>query len=612
MSLSLGKKMSFGGISLVLIPLFIVGFYAYYSASTSMLKSAEQSVFDSAKRISETLDYIMKGEAELLVQAASSPTTVRETGVLEHGQSEAKDNALKVLSAELDAVKRSVGQDYETIFIADPNGNVIADGNNGAYLGVNVSNRNYFQKAVNGGVSKDNMVISKKTGKPIAMVAVPIKLGDGKVGAVLAAGLQTHFFSTFTSIKIGKTGYPVVVNNKGLTLAHPNSELAMKLDLSKVNGFEPMVKKIVSGSDGVVNYEFKGIGKVAGVVHVPDIDWSVLVALTAEEFMEPVYAISKGIIIISAVAVLIAVFATIFFARGVSRPITLVMEDLNNGANNVAEAAEQVNSASQELAEGSSEQAAAIEESSASLEELAAMAKQNAGNAQQVNNLMNGIVATNFQKIEDHTNDMAVVMRETVAAGEETVKVIKTIDEIAFQTNLLALNAAVEAARAGDAGLGFAVVAEEVRNLAMRAAEAAKTTEELIGTANEKTQLTAKQLDQIIEALGENKKHAGEVSELMSQISSATQQQAQGVDQINQATVEMDKVTQTVAASAEEAAAAAEQLSAQALHSRDAVNTLADIVGGSSNNSPSRNLKLINGGRKERLAITETPRAHTM
>lgn len=113
------------------------------------------------------------------------------------------------------------------------------------------------------------------------------------------------------------------------------------------------------------------------------------------------------------------------------------------------------------------------------MREMAVITKQNAANADKANELIKAsgqVISETDLSMKQLTNSM----RDITAAGEETSKIIKNIDEIAFQTNLLALNAAVEAARAGSAGAGFAVVAEEVRNLALRSAESAKNTSGLI------------------------------------------------------------------------------------------------------------------------------------
>ena len=150
---------------------------------------------------------------------------------------------------------------------------------------------------------------------------------------------------------------------------------------------------------------------------------------------------------------------------------------------------------------------------------------------------------------------------ETISkASEETQKIMKTIDEIAFQTNLLALNAAVEAARAGEAGAGFAVVADEVRGLAMRAAEAARNTATLIEGNVRQIKQGAVLVNKTNEAFTLVTASVGKAGELVGEISAASREQAQGIDQINRAVSEMDRVTRQNAASAEESAAAAEEL----------------------------------------------------
>ncbi len=275
--------------------------------------------------------------------------------------------------------------------------------------------------------------------------------------------------------------------------------------------------------------------------------------------------------------VVIAVVLSIVFR--ITSTLRQVVTGISGEIEQVTVAAAEVSSSSQSLAQGATEQAASLEETSATSEEINSMADRNCEGSRQVGDL----VANSQQHFDAaHTalNELEMAMGLIDTSSSKISQIIKLIEEIAFQTNLLALNAAVEAARAGESGLGFAVVAGEVRNLAQRCSRAALDSGKLIEESIENAKHGRTKVDHVAEAIRTISIEANAIKDLVQGVYKASQEQALGTKEVAKALSQMEQVTQKNAANAEQNAAVGQELSSRSNTLKELTEQLRVMVDG--------------------------------
>ncbi len=291
-------------------------------------------------------------------------------------------------------------------------------------------------------------------------------------------------------------------------------------------------------------------------------------------------SLTRQAVVSTVVAVVVcAGVLALILRRLVMRPVMASADGLRERVSTLLGAAGELETTSRRMIDGANDQAASLEETSASLETMASQTQANARSADLAQERAHEALA-HARQSQAAMQGMAEAIGAIKTASDQTVHILKTIDEIAFQTNLLALNAAVEAARAGDAGKGFAVVAEEVRSLAQRSATASQETSSLIATSQSSAEQGVRASAEVTRILEDVAANIDQTVSLMADVASASAEQATGIAQIKDAVAQIDRVSQANA----QVAAASEQSSThlnELGHSlQQTAESLAQVVSG--------------------------------
>ena len=591
---NLGVKLISGGILAVLVSICCVGLVAVKISSSSLLSIGLDNSERIAAYMAKATENLLRVELHSAMETAMSPDLKNAANYVAKRGAQNSQFMLKRLDDYLKNVYEKVGEDFDFYFFADRQGNIVSDSFGGTMREkqVNIGDRAYFAKAGQTGKPiVGDPVKSKGSGEPAVVLAIPMKDKEGQFNGLFGAVLNLDAFSrSLTDFKVGKTGYPFMVDKTGKILAHPKKELVLELNIKTLKGMEGIAEHMLAGNNGHDTYIFKGVHKQAGYAILPMTGWSIAVTQDMDELWAHVNKIILYSTIIGITILIVLSFLIYLSTRSIVKPINRAVTELkamaegegdltrrlpvsskdevgvlahtfnifieklqnmianvSHGVHTLSSSSAELASVSEEVAKGSantSERAASVsaaaEEMTTNMNSVSSAMEESAQNVNMVADSA-GQMDETIDAIGKNTEKAKQVADKAVTSVEESTnrmtelneaataigQVVETITEISEQVNLLSLNATIEAARAGEAGKGFAVVANEIKELAGQTSKASQDIKEKI----DNIQATA---TGSMTGMADVSKVIAQVSEIVSQIAWAVEQQSAATHEISE------------------------------------------------------------------------------